>query len=79
MPDIAGHGTEESSVSHLEGCRRVLVDGMAKRGIEVTVSTAPVLTVTPYDPSPITCPHGTTFWMQPTNEQIIRWREDGVK
>lgn len=67
-----------SQTSHdLEACRVVLVNGMADLGAEVVVSTVPPLAPTPYDAGPWRCPHGTTFWMQPTNDQILKWRALG--
>lgn len=44
---------------------------------EITVSTAPPLVPNPYIHS-LTCPHGITFWMEPTGEQIAEWRRNGV-
>ena len=61
-----------------DGCRQVLVDGMAKHGVEATVSTAPPIIPTPYDQAPFRCPHGVNFYMAPTSEQIAEWRRDGV-
>jgi hypothetical protein len=63
----------------IEACRAVLVDTMAERNCEVVVSTAPPLAPTPYEAGPWRCPHGLLFWMQPTNDQILKWRQDGVR
>jgi len=63
----------------LEACRAVLRDGMAEMGTEVTVSTAAPLTPSPYEYNPMTCPHGVTFYMQPTTEQVLAWHEAGVQ
>jgi hypothetical protein len=63
----------------IEACRSVIKDVMADLGAEVTVSTLPLLRPSPYDPNPMSCPHGTVFYTQPTNEQILRWRRDGFR
>ena len=60
-------------------CRRQLTDDAASRGIEIVASTAPPLVEGPYVVGVFTCPHGTTFYTQPTGEQIARWARDGVK
>jgi hypothetical protein len=40
--------------------------------IEVTISTAPPLVPNPWTHR-ATCPHGVTFWMEPTGEQLASW------
>ena len=60
-------------------CARLLFDWMAALGAEVTVSTAPPLVLGPYTTDPFICPHGVTYWMEPTGEQIAAWRRDGVR
>lgn len=62
----------------VEACRNVVRSAMADLGVEVTVSTAPPIIDTPYDSSPMICPHGTTFYLAPTSEQIAKWAADGV-
>ncbi|MFF4600598.1 hypothetical protein [Amycolatopsis sp. NPDC001319] len=62
-----------------EDCRQVLIDEMAKRHTEVTVTTAPPVIVNPYTTDPFVCPHGTAFWMEPTSEQIAEWAREGVR
>lgn len=47
-------------------------------GAEVTVSEAEPLVIGPYTTAPITCPHGTVYWMEPTGEQIAQWVKDQV-
>lgn len=59
-------------------CRGYLRDRFGRRGIEITVSTAPPLVLTPYTTNPFTCPHGTDYWVEPTSEQIAAWARDGV-
>lgn len=71
MSEVFGHD--------VEACRLVLVGQMAKRGVEVTVSTAPHLVPTSYEQGAFVCPHGTRFYMEPTNEQVAEWRRDGVR
>lgn len=58
------------------GCAQRLRDGMAP--VEITVSEAPPLVAGPYTTEGFTCPHGVTYWIEPTGEQIAQWRRDGV-
>jgi hypothetical protein len=60
-------------------CAELLVDWMAAMGTEVTVSTAPPIVVGPYTVDPFRCPHGVTYWIEPTGEQICAWVEAGVE
>lgn len=52
---------------------------MADLGTDVSVLTEPPPTKTPYAQPPMTCPHGTTYWLEPTPEQIAAWERDGVE
>jgi hypothetical protein len=52
---------------------------MAAMGVEITVSTVPPLVAGPYTTDGFTCPHGVTFWIEPTGEQIAAWARDGVR
>jgi hypothetical protein len=45
-------------------------------GVEATVSTAPPLVTGPYTQPGMTCPHGVTYWFEPTGEQLARWAEE---
>jgi hypothetical protein len=60
-----------------EACRDLLKQQMAAKGIEVTISTAPPIIVSPYEEACFTCPHGTTYWMEPTSGQVAAWARDG--
>jgi hypothetical protein len=62
-----------------EGCSAELRDRMAAMGIEVTVSTAPPIVPGDYVTDPFVCPHGTSFWLEPTGEQIAEWVRGGVQ
>ena len=62
-----------------EGCREEVRSGMADLGIEVTVSTAEPIIVGRYQAYGHICPHGTTYWVKPTSEQIAQWHRDGVR
>jgi hypothetical protein len=57
-------------------CASALRDGMAP--IAITISTEPPLTIGPYTTDGFTCPHGVTYWIEPTGEQIARWQAEGV-
>jgi hypothetical protein len=63
--------------SHAE-CADYLKTGFAELGCEVTVSTLPPLVSSPYEQAPAICPHGTTYYFEPTSEQIAAWVRDGV-
>jgi hypothetical protein len=60
-------------------CSRLLREVLAAGGSEVTVSTMGPLVLNPYVTEPFRCPHGVTFWVEPTAEQVMRWRRDGVR
>ena len=64
-------------------CGPWLKEQYAATGIDVTVSTAPPIVLTPYtivdgEPVAMTCPHGITWWSEPTSDQIAQWARDGV-
>lgn len=65
-------------VAHLH-CRTLLRTKMADLGTDVSVLTEPPPTKTPYAQPPMTCPHGTTYWLEPTPAQIAAWERDGVE
>jgi hypothetical protein len=69
---------QKASPANHAGCRDYLRQEMAKLGCEVTVSTAPPLIETPHRTEGCKCPHGTTYWIHPTSEQIAQWARDGV-
>lgn len=60
-------------------CPNELRDRMADLGTEITVSTSPPLVRGPYTVDGFTCPHGTTYWIEPTGEQIAQWVKDGTR
>jgi hypothetical protein len=45
---------------------------------DITVSTEPPLIRGPYTTDGRMCPHGTTYWIEPTGEQVAEWRREGV-
>jgi len=58
-------------------CDAALVTTARTIGVEITAT--PVRPdPTGYDANPMTCPHGTTWYQQPTAEQVEAWRRDGV-
>ena len=57
-------------------CADVLREGMAP--VEVTVSTERPLVIGPYTTDGFTCPHGVTYWIEPTGEQVARWQAGGT-
>ncbi len=60
-------------------CDQDLAAMAAKNGLDVNVSMLPPLVTGPYVTDPFTCPHGTTYWIEPTGEQIAQWVKEGVK
>lgn len=46
---------------------------------EITIRTVPPLVIGPYTKPGLTCPHGITYWLEPTGEQIAEWARDGVE
>jgi hypothetical protein len=62
--------------NHAE-CKGFLRGQMAELGIEIVVSTAPPLVPSPWTEHMV-CPHGTTFYYEPTSEQRAAWVRDGV-
>lgn len=60
-------------------CRRLLVDEMAKLGVDATASPAPPIIPTAYAAFSAFCPHGIEYWMEPTGDQIAAWAKAGVR
>ena len=58
-------------------CADVIQAEYARKGVEVTVRTARPLVIGPYEPAGWECPHGVTFWCEPTGEQLAQWAKDG--
>jgi NADPH-dependent curcumin reductase CurA len=55
------------------GCPGTLKAEAAKLGCDVTVSTHPPITASPYGVTAFKCPHGVDYYMEPTGEQIAHW------
>lgn len=66
-----------SSIAH--ECETELRDLWAKEGIEVHITTVPPLTPGPYTSYSMRCPHGVTYWWEPTGEQTAQQVQDGVE
>lgn len=60
------------------GCRDFVVGMYAERGIEVHVAALPPIVPSPYEEASFTCPHGVTYWAEPTSEQVAQWVKDGT-
>ena len=58
------------------GCAEQLRIGMHPD--DITISTEPPLVRGPYTGAGFTCPHGTTYWIEPTSEQIAKWRAEST-
>lgn len=72
------HGEKPSPPKKHKECQRFVVAMMRWIGADATASTEPPIIVTPYTRPGFVCPHGTTFWVEPTSEQIAQWAKDGV-
>lgn len=59
-------------------CPGSLRANAARKGLDITVSTAPPLVAGPYTTKSLICPHGTIYWFEPTGEQIAEWVREGV-
>jgi hypothetical protein len=57
-------------------CANFLHRMAADDGVEIHVSTVPPLVEGIYTTGSFTCPHGITYWIEPTGEQIARWVRD---
>ena len=44
--------------------------------IEITISTEPPLVRGPYTTDGFQCPHGITYWIEPTGEQIAAFKRE---
>lgn len=61
-----------------DNCGRDLVAVMAALDVETTAGTLPPLVASPYTREYV-CEHGTTYYLEPTTDQIAAWARDGVK
>ncbi len=75
MTSELGQSTDETVPNHAD-CPRVIAETFAEKGGEVTVSTAHPLVAGPYSGGGFVCWHGTTYWVEPTGEQIARWASE---
>jgi len=64
-------------IAHL-GCPSTLQREAKAKGLDVTVSEQAPLITGPYTTDPFTCPHGVTYWIEPTGEQIATWVRDQI-
>jgi len=60
-------------------CWRTVKGRMAAMDVDVTVSAQAPLVIGPYTAEPMVCPHGVTWWWEPTGEQIADWVARGVQ
>lgn len=56
-------------------CADTIKDGMARRGVEVTVSELPPLVPSKWSIS-MRCPHKIAMHFEPTGDQLAAWRRD---
>jgi hypothetical protein len=72
-----------SCAAECVGVLRSIYDDACKRaGVptpEVHITHVPPLVKPLYEELRMTCPHGVTWHMQPTSEQIAEWARDGVE
>lgn len=70
--------TKKAKTDH-KTCRGSLAADAAALGVDITISTVRPLVIGPYTTDGFICPHGTTYWIEPTGEQIAQWVKDGVE
>lgn len=54
-------------------CAALIRAIFAEHGGDVHVSIVPPIVVGPHPTEAATCPHGATFYIEPTGEQIAAW------
>jgi hypothetical protein len=59
-------------------CRDYMESLADKDGVDIIISTEPPLVCGPYGINGFTCPHGITYWIEPSGEQIAQWVKDGT-
>lgn len=59
-------------------CGRFMRRSLAEQGADANVSHLPPVVASAYPPLVMTCPHGVTWFAEPSNEQRAKWAEDGV-
>ena len=52
-------------------------DSRGEELTEITISTAPPIIASPFTEG-YTCPHGTTYWIEPTGDQRARWAAEAA-
>lgn len=70
--------TTSLPIAHL-GCPSTMRQEAKAKGLDVTVSEAAPIIAGQYTTDPFTCPHGVTYWIEPTGEQVAQWVRDGVE
>ena len=61
-----------------DDCAAFMKQKMAELGCDINVSATPPIFASPYGAENLTCPHGTTYWYEPTSEQVAEWVRGGV-
>lgn len=59
-------------------CTHILLGHAARHGLDIHVSTLPPVVRGRYTQPPLECPHGVTYWFEPTGEQIAEWKRIGA-
>lgn len=62
----------ESIVDHAD-CLPFIRSAFEGKGADVVVSTLPPLVYGPYTTDALMCPHGTTYYLEPTGDQVAKW------
>lgn len=60
-------------------CAEYLKAKATEHGLDIHVSTRPPIVAGPYTTEPMVCPHGTTYWYEPTGEWIAWAVANGVE
>jgi NAD-dependent dihydropyrimidine dehydrogenase PreA subunit len=83
MPD-SGRATSNHAAGIDHDCAEQLRQSMRDLGEDATVSTERPVVATPYTYvdgriCAFTCPHGVTFYLEPTSEQIAQWAAEEAR
>lgn len=62
-----------------DDCAGVVRGILSNEGIEANVSWVAPTFATAYEPLNCACPHGVTWYAEPTTDQIAEWVRDGVE
>lgn len=59
-------------------CANQLKKAAGDIGTDIVISTEPPIVQGEYETGEFTCPHGVTFYIEPSGEQIAEWVRTGT-